>query len=51
MNENIPDNLSSPEPVLREDHPVEYPHVSELLQNAPVLEDGCPAVPLVMEDV
>lgn len=50
MNEqNLP--ASSSQPVLREDIPIEYPHVAELLQSAPVLKDGCPAVPLVMEDV
>ena len=51
MNEqNLPTTPPSP-PVLREDTPIEYPHIDKLLQNAPVLKDGCPAVPLVMEDV
>ena len=51
MNEQNPAPEPLSRPVLREDTPIEYPHIDKLLQNAPVLKDGCPAVPLVMEDV
>ncbi len=52
MNENTPKPTELVLlPLLREDVPAPYPHIKELVQNAPILQDGCPAVPLVMEDV
>lgn len=52
MNEDVKPLLpAQASAVLREDVPAVYPRVSALLENAPVLEENCPAVPLVMEDL
>ena len=52
MNEDVTPNLpSSACAVLREDIPVLFSSVDLLLQNAPVVRENCPAVPLVMEDL
>ena len=43
--------LPSAESVLRDDVPLRFEQVDQLLQNAPVLIQNCPSVPLVMEDL
>lgn len=43
--------LPSAESVLRDDVPLCFEQVDLLLQNAPVLIQNCPSVPLVMEDL
>ncbi len=43
--------LPSAESVLRDDVPRRFEQVDLLLQNAPVLIQNCPSVPLVMEDL
>ena len=47
----IPNHPEPSSPVLREDVPVPFDHLELLLQNAPVVRENCPAVPLVMEDL
>lgn len=52
MNEDVKPCLPAlASAVLREDLPAVYPHVSALLENAPSLQENCPAVPLVMEEL
>lgn len=46
----IPNHPDPSSPILREDIPVPFDNVEMLSQNAPVIQENCPAVPLVMED-